>query len=48
MARWIQPVTLKGEQVELRTHWHNRQSRQAIARLGAKQNLRYLLERGGQ
>jgi RimJ/RimL family protein N-acetyltransferase len=66
--------------VELRTHWHNRQSRQAIARLGAKQdgvlrnhtvspggiyrdtvvfsiinqewpavrqNLRYLLERGG-
>lgn len=67
--------------VELRTHWHNRQSRQAIARLGAKQdgvlrnhtvspgviyrdtvvfsiinqewpavrqNLCYLLERGGQ
>ncbi|MCG8392252.1 MAG: GNAT family N-acetyltransferase [Pseudomonadales bacterium] len=67
--------------VEFRTHWHNRQSRQAIARLGAKQdgvlrnhtrspegvyrdtvvfsiinhewpavrqNLRYLLERGGQ
>lgn len=24
--------------VELRTHWHNRQSRQAIARLGAKQD----------
>jgi RimJ/RimL family protein N-acetyltransferase len=24
--------------VELRTHWHNRQSREAIARLGAKQD----------
>jgi RimJ/RimL family protein N-acetyltransferase len=24
--------------VELRTHWHNRQSRAAIARLGAKQD----------
>ncbi|MCR2813633.1 GNAT family N-acetyltransferase [Microbacterium sp. zg.Y1090] len=24
--------------VEFRTHWHNRQSRQAIARLGAKQD----------
>jgi RimJ/RimL family protein N-acetyltransferase len=24
--------------VEFRTHWHNRQSREAIARLGAKQD----------
>lgn len=36
--RWLAPVTLSGNRVELRTHWHNRQSRQAIARLGAKQD----------
>ena len=30
--------TLKAVAVELRTHWHNRASRAAIARLGAKQD----------
>ncbi len=30
--------TCKAIAVELRTHWHNRQSREAISRLGAKQD----------
>ncbi len=30
--------TLKCIAVEFRTHWHNLQSREAIARLGAKQD----------
>jgi len=30
--------TLNSVAVEFRTHWHNHQSRNAIARLGAKQD----------